>query len=267
MSISSRRKLRASRRNRRSAPSRSAASAAVSISSRAVAAPASGAAGADFSASNRSTWPCEMYSPRNRSSVSGSVARLRATAARTRASISSRRRSTWISDGSAPPPRPSPASGGVRVPGSADILLGAVDAANAQNAAGLLLLARANHFFLIRRHTGLVCRLAALEPPRGLRPTGSRRTHRLRGLGSSRAPTRSPASRRRRGRVLALTIGTREAESGLFQDRRAGGEGPPVLATAGCPADAGGRVAARPARTGHGDRPVLQGGGGRRIGG
>src|SRR2546425_9674021 len=164
-----------------------------------------------------------MYRPRNRSSVSGSVARLRATAARTRASISSRRRSTWISDGSAPPPRPSPASGGVRVPGSADILLGAVDAANAQNAAGLLLFARANHLFLIRRHTGLVGRLAGLEPPRGLRPTGSRRTHRLRGLGSSRAPTRSPASRRRRGRVLALTIGTREAESGLFQDRRTGG--------------------------------------------
>src|SRR2546422_8510659 len=165
-----------------------------------------------------------MYSPRNRSSVSGSVARLRATAARTRASISSRRRSTWISDGSAPPPRPSPASGGVRVPGSADILLGAVDAANAQNAAGLLLFARANHLFLIRRHTGLVGRLAGLEPPRCLRPTGSRRTHWLRGLGSSRAPTRSPASRRRRGRVLALTIGTREAESGLFQDRRTGGE-------------------------------------------
>src|SRR2546426_8235754 len=184
-----------------------------------------------------------MYSPRNRSSVSGSVARRRATAARTRASISSRRRSTWISDGSAPPPRPSPASGGVRVPGSAAILLGAVDAANAQNAAGLLLFARANHFFLIRRHTGLIGRLAALEPPRGLRPTGSRRTHRLRGLGSSRAPTRSPASRGRRGRVLALTIGTREAESGLFQDRRTGGEGPPCPRRGALPHTAGGPAA------------------------
>src|SRR5438128_7140310 len=105
----------------------------------------------------------------------------------------------------------------------AGIRLRAVDAANAQNAAGLLLFSRANHLFLVRRHTGLVGRLARLEPPGGLRPAGARRTHRLRGLGSSRAPTGSASSRARRGCVLTLTVGTREAESGLFQDRRTGG--------------------------------------------
>src|ERR1700674_6002739 len=75
--------------------------------------------------------------------------------------------------------------------------LRAVDAANAQDATGLLLFPRANHFFLVGRHTGLVNRLAWLEPPRGLRPAGSGRTDRLGTLGGCRAPASSCAPRRR----------------------------------------------------------------------
>src|SRR3989442_2360347 len=137
--------------------------------------------------------------------------------------------------------------------------LGAVDAANAQNAAGLLLFPRANHLFLIRRHTGLAGRLARLETSRSLWPTGSRSTHRLRGLGSSRAPTRSTASRGRRGRVLALTIGTREAESGLFQDRRTGGNGQLDLERRVDNQIEGGLELAAQRRPDIGNRPVLWG--------
>src|SRR5260370_40434136 len=150
-----------------------------------------------------------MYSPRNRSSVSGSVVRRRATAARTRASISSRRRRTWISDGSATAVRP-----------GADIGSGAVDAANAQDAAGLLLFPGANQLFLVGRDAGLFSPRAWLEPPGGLRSTGSGRAHRLGTLGGGRPALGPPPSRRGCRPFFGLTIGSREGESRLFEDRR-----------------------------------------------
>src|ERR1700694_5929471 len=115
-------------------------------------------------------------------------------------------------DGSATPVRP-----------GADIGSGTVDAADAQDSAGLLLFARPNELFLVRRYTWLVDRLARLEPTGGLRPAGSGRAHGLGSLGGCRAPATSAAARRRRRPVLRLAIGSCEGKSRLFEDRRTGG--------------------------------------------
>src|ERR1700694_2975917 len=78
----------------------------------------------------------------------------------------------------------------------ADIGSGTVDAADAQDSAGLLLFARANQLFLVRHDTRLVDGLARLEPPGGLRPAGSGRADRL-GVRGGRASARLAAPRRR----------------------------------------------------------------------
>src|SRR4029077_17720092 len=153
----------------------------------------------------------EMYSPRNRSSVSGSAVRRRATAARTRASTSSSRRSTWITEGSA-----------AVVSGGAAIDLRAIDAADAQDAAGLFLFPGADQFLLVGRHARLVSGLAQLEPSPSLRPAGSRGAHRLGGLGGC---GRAPAPHRARSgpdRLIRLAVRSGHDELRLFQHGRPG---------------------------------------------
>src|ERR1700732_4225551 len=68
---------------------------------------------------------------------------------------------------------------------------GTVDAADAQDSAGLLLFARANQLFLVRRDTRLVDGLARLEPPGGLRAARSGRAAPT-GLPSAPAAPRRP---------------------------------------------------------------------------
>src|SRR2546425_10461834 len=108
-------------------------------------------------------------------------------------------------------------------PGAA-ISLRAVDAANAQDAAGLFLLPGADEFLLVGLDARLTDRFTGLETTGGFRSPRPRRTH---GLGTlSRCGRRAPATCAagcRRARLFGFTFRSRKREPGFFEHGRSGG--------------------------------------------
>src|SRR5207249_8958672 len=94
----------------------------------------------------------------------------------------------------------------------AAIALRPIHAADAQDAAGLLLFTGADHLLLVGRDAWLVDRLAGLEPTGRLRSCGSGRADQLGGLGCYRGPPAFAASRCRRGCIFDLPVGSLESE-------------------------------------------------------
>src|ERR1700730_16363921 len=106
-------------------------------------------------------------------------------------------------------------------PGAA-LTLSPVDAADAQDAAGLLLFPRADQLVLVGHDTRLADGLAPLKPGRWLGAGRSGRADRLGVVRHCRPPPAPGASRRRRTGSFGLTVGSRKPELRLFENRRPG---------------------------------------------